>query len=90
MANFDTSEATVASVGQATGLLAALRSLYGQAKSAQALMSRYQANTDPAFNAAINAMFAQAERAELADMLTDVGVLVTDWEANHAGALGLS
>ena len=57
MANFDNAEQTLASVGEATNLLNALRSLYTQATRAQSLFTRYQAGTDAPFNAAINAMF---------------------------------
>jgi hypothetical protein len=59
------------------------RAIYDQSKILIASMTRYQAATDPAFNAAIDALFTPSEKAELAGMLNAVSVLVTDWETNH-------
>jgi hypothetical protein len=87
MANFDTSQARRESVKQANNLLDLIRSLYQSGKQIQVLLALYQANTDPAFNAAINALYTSSERAELAVMLGQVNQLVTDWTNNHAGAV---
>lgn len=89
MAEFTTVQATTQSVSEATNVLNALRSVYSQAKTAQRLITLYQAGTDPVFNAAVNAIFTSAQRAELSNMLGDVNTLLTDWEANHRSALGL-
>ncbi len=83
MANFDTSDVKANSLNQATSLLNDTRSLYTQAKSVQSKLALYQAGTDPAFNAAINALFSAAERTQLGQMLAKINDLVTDWEANH-------
>lgn len=86
---FETYEAKSASVQYARMLRSDIQALYGNAKSAQAKLALYQAATDPAFNAAINALFTAPERVELAAMLTEINTLITDWEANHKDALGI-
>lgn len=83
MANFDTSDTRANSINQATSLLNDVRSLYQQAKSVQSKLALYQANTDPAFNAAINALFSAGERTELGQMLAKINDLVLDWETGH-------
>lgn len=89
MANFDTSAAKLAAVRDAIGLLPYIQSIYASSKHVQALLAAYQAQTDPVFVAAINALHTPAERQELGQMLAQISALVTDWEANHRGALGL-
>lgn len=89
MANFDTVDATIQSVSAAESVLNGVRSLYRQAKSTQTYLTLYAAGTDPKFNAAINTLFTQAERSELAAMLTDINTLCAAWEANHKAPLGL-
>ena len=87
---FETTDQTIQSVAQATNLLNTIRTLYQQGKSVQSLLALYQAGTNPAFNAAINAMFTPGERTELGAMLTDVNVLVLKWETANRAALGLT
>ena len=85
MANFDSAnQLKVESVNAATQVVYNMKSLYNNAKQVQALLARYTANTDAAFNAAVNAMYTARERSELAAMLTQINTLVTDWESNHA------
>lgn len=90
MANFDGATAKEQSVRDANNLLAHIRGLYASCKSAQALMTRYQGGADPVFNGAVNSLFNASERAELVAMLGPINSLVTDWEANHAGAIGIA
>lgn len=90
MANFDTAAAKEQSVRDANNLLAHIRGLYSSCKSAQELMTRYQAATDPTFNGAVNALYTAGERQELNVMLGQVNSLVTDWESNHRGAIGIT
>jgi hypothetical protein len=87
MANFDTSTAKARSVRDAVNVLQNVRAAYEAMKVVQGLLARYQANTDPVFNAAVNALHTAPERTELADMLLDVNALVIDWETNHALAI---
>lgn len=87
MANFDTSGPKRASVREAANLLSLIQATYAEMKIVQASLAKYQANSDPAFNAAINALFSASERSELGQMLAGINILVTDWETNHAGAL---
>lgn len=89
MANFDTAITKREAVKQANNLLDLVQHMYQSGKQIQTLMALYQATTDPAFNAAINALFTSGERAELAVMLGQVNSLVTDWTTNHAGAVGI-
>jgi hypothetical protein len=89
MANFDSATQKADSIREANNLLAHLRGIYQSCKAAQTTMQRYQANTDPVMNGAINAMYNAAERAEMGQMLNQVNSLVTDWEGNHAGAIGI-
>lgn len=89
MADFTNTDSTIQSVSQATSLLNAVRSAYSQDKAVQALMNKYAAGTDLAFNKAIDAMFSSAQRTEFADVLTDVNARVADWETNHRSLLGL-
>jgi hypothetical protein len=89
MADFSSTNQTLAAINMAADLLPSLRALYHQAKAVQTRMALYQANSNPAFNTAINTIFIPAQRTELADMLTDVNTLIADWEANHISALAL-
>jgi hypothetical protein len=88
MANFDTHQDKANAVRRAMNVLAQVRSVYESGKLVQQALALYQAGTDPAFNAAINALFSSAERAELGVMLNQINTLITDWEANHMGAIG--
>lgn len=87
MATFDGSTVKRQSVHKANNVLANIQAVYEAMKIVQALMTLYQAGTDATFNAAVNALFSSAERTEIAQMLSGVNTLVTDWEANHANAL---
>lgn len=89
MANFDSANAKHETVRNANNLLDHVRNLYAAGKEIQTLMALYQANSDPAFTAAINALYTTAERQELGVMLGQVNTLVNDWTANHAGAVGI-
>lgn len=88
MANFDGYENKANAARRAFNLLAQIRNIYESGKQVQAALTLYQAGSDVAFNAAINAIFTTAERQELGQMLSQINALITDWEANHAGALG--
>lgn len=88
MANFDNATAKEQSVRDANNLLAHIRGLYRSCKESQALMARYQGGADPVFNGAVNSLFNASERQEFTVMLVSINALVTDWETNHAGAIG--
>lgn len=77
------------SIYSAMGILDQVRTIYREAKSVQALLAKYQAASEPVFNATVNAIHPPAERAELAAMLTQIAALISDWEANHATAIGV-
>lgn len=90
MANFDGAAAKLQSARDATNLLQLLRATYTTAKQVQSALALYQAGTDPVFVAAINALFTSAERSELGAMGAQLATLVSDWEASHAGAIGVT
>lgn len=88
MANFDAaSRAKIDSVHTASRMIQIVYSVYAQAKSAQALIQLYVANTDPTFNAAVNAMLSASERSEIGQVLTQISAFVTDMETNHASLI---
>lgn len=87
MANFDTFTAKSAGARQALEMLVLIRSIYASGKQVQAALALYQAGTDPAFVASVNALFTTAERNELGVMAQQINALVLDWEASHIGAL---
>lgn len=89
MASFDTAQAKRESVRNANNLLDFIQHIYQSSKQVQALLALYQANTDPTFTAAINALYVSAERAELGAMLTDINTLIAVWEVSHKLPLGL-
>jgi hypothetical protein len=89
VANFDTHQEKANAARKAFNVLALVRSVYESGKQVQLALALYQAGTDPVFNAAVNALFTSAERTELGQMLAQINALVTDWETNHRGALGI-
>jgi hypothetical protein len=62
--------------------------VYRTAKALSAKLALYQANTDPTFNAAFNAVFDVAgDRAAIADMIGDLNTLIADWESTHGDVI---
>lgn len=90
MANFDGAAARLQSARDATNLLQLLRATYATAKQVRDALTLYQAGTDPIFNAAVNALFSASERSEIGAMAAQLTTLVSDWEAQHAGAIGVT
>ena len=86
---FETTTTKIEAVTRAGNVLGRLRMIYTMAKEIQAALALYQAGTDPAFNAAVDALFSSAERAELSAMLGNITTLITAWETSHAQALGI-
>ena len=86
---FETTDTKLNSLNRASALLNEIRTVYSAAKAVQSKLTLYNANTDPIFNAAINATLTSAERTELSQMLTQVNALLADWESNHKAPLGL-
>jgi hypothetical protein len=86
---FETYSTKLAGIHRAITLLHEVRQMYTIGKDVQAVLALYIAGTDPALNAAINALFSAGERAELNTMLTQINALVSDWETNHAAAIGI-
>lgn len=69
-------------VAEALGLDGELKGVYRQAKQAIERLQRYQAGTDPDFNAAVNLLYTSAERNTRGSMLTQLTSLVNAWEAD--------
>lgn len=86
---FENHQSKLAGIHRAGTLIHEIRQLYQIGKGIQQKLADYQAATDPAMNAAINALLTNAERQEVGVMLTQINSLVSDWEANHASAIGL-
>jgi hypothetical protein len=73
----------------ALSVLATLRTTYASMKKLQGLIGRYTGNLEPEFTTAANALFTVEEITELGTILTKIGALATDLEANHPEAIGL-
>lgn len=86
---FATARDRIEAVERASTVLGQLRTAYSFGISLRDALTLYQAGTDPAFNAAFNALFTAADRSELNTMITQLTTLITGWETNHAAALGL-
>lgn len=83
---FDTAQQRVQALQQAGDLVGLTRTIYAYCAKLKAAKALYAANTDPAFNAAFNALFTTADRSELSTMITQLETLMADWEANHPWA----
>ncbi len=86
---FGTAQQRIAAVERAGNVLGQLRTAYTFGAALRDALALYQAGTDPAFNAAFNALFTAQDRTELGTMINQLLTLVADWETNHAAALGL-
>jgi hypothetical protein len=89
MPDYATIQAKLNSIKKATALLGELRGIYDQCLKMQAALALYTAGTDAVFNAAVDDIYTIAEKQELNQMLTEVDALVSDWQTNHGGLLGL-
>lgn len=87
---FETVAGKQAGIQRAITLLHQIRQIYAVGKSVQQLLADYQAGTDPALNATINALLSSAERTEISQMLAQIDALIVNWEANHPQAIGLT
>lgn len=87
MANFDTSGVKRQAVHEANNLLELVQAAHGLLRTVEASLAKYQAATDPTFNAAVNALFTTSERTELGVIIGKMKTLADDLTANHAGAL---
>ena len=86
MADFRNLQTKIKNLDDAENLLTVFRIMYKDAKVVSNLLARYQA--DQAFKAAVDFVFAQDQRAELAGMIAAVNTLLSDWESNHPRVLG--
>ena len=80
---FENTLTKVRAVGRAGNVLGLLRTIHTHGAELVDMLATYQAGTDPALNAAINAVYSPAERQELATLIGQLATLKTDWEANH-------
>ncbi|MCC6458059.1 MAG: hypothetical protein IT328_24100 [Caldilineaceae bacterium] len=88
MPNYTVVQQKMTSYGNAAALLPKLQAIYQQCQEVDDAITLYMSGTNADFNAAINAIFTPAERAELAAMLENVQLLVTTWQAQHGTLLG--
>lgn len=84
MADYTTVRGNIQSMSQAAAVLPYLQDIYKRSQIAQGAINLYTAGTDAAFNEAIDSIFTANERNQLAEMLTDLNTLVTEWSTNHA------
>lgn len=91
MANFATTDTKRESVKKAMNLQDLVRAFYIQGNLIKDALQLYVSATDPAFNAAVNAVYDAGERTTLNQMLTNITTLINAWEADNAirAALGL-
>lgn len=80
---FENAQTKIRAVGRAGNVLGLLRTIYAHMDELSSMLATYQASTDPALNAALNAVYSSAERAELAAMIGQLNTLKADWEAAH-------
>ncbi len=90
MANFDTSATKRQAVRDANNLLEMVLHVYTSSKEVARMLQLLQSGSDPAFNAALAALFTTAEKAELNAMAVQINALILDWETAHRGAIGLA
>lgn len=83
MPTYDEIQAEIAILEQAKRLLDVLRTIFYRSRVARRGLELYQAETNEAFNAAIDSIFSEDERTELGQMLVPLAALVSNWEANH-------
>ena len=83
--SFAAAEQRIDAIEQVGRLLGTLRTVHQFAVHLRDARALYLAATDPAFNAAFEAIFnTSADRTELAAMIAQLTALViTDWEAAH-------
>jgi hypothetical protein len=90
LANFDNNVARQQAVERANGMVSSIQSAVAQMRVIRDSLTLYQANTDPLFNAAVNARYTagvSGERAELATVIGKFNTLLADLDANHAAVL---
>ena len=80
---FETAQTKIRAVGRAGNVLGLLRTIYAHTSELSDMLATYQAGTDPALNAALNAVYTVGERAELAAMIGQLNTLKADWEGAH-------
>lgn len=80
---FETTQTKVAAVGRAGNALGLARTIYVHMAELSAMLATYQAGTDPALTAALNAVYSPAERQELAAVIGQLNTLKADWEVNR-------
>lgn len=87
---FDTATTRITSVNRVALVLSKIRSVNAFAHDLNDALLLYQSGTDPAFNAAFDAIFnVAADRSELGTMIQQLrNLAITDWEANHPGVIG--
>ena len=80
---FENAQTKIRAVGRAGNVLGLLRTIYAHMDELQAMLATYQAGTDPALNAALNAVYSAAERTEIGAMIAELNTLKAAWEVSH-------
>ena len=80
---FENAQTKIRAVGRAGSVLGLLRTIYAHMDELQTMLATYQAGTDPALNAALNAVYSAAERTEIGAMIAELNTLKAAWEVSH-------
>lgn len=89
MADFSNMRARRERFTRATGLMDRVISAYHAAAGVRDELAAFQASSDPDLVEAINAVYSQAQRQEIAQIAQKLAALAADLEANHAGVVQL-
>ena len=80
---FENAQTKIRAVNRAGNVLGLLRTIYAHMDELSSMLATYQAGTDPALNAAMNAVYSAAERTEIGTMIAELNTLKAAWEAAH-------
>jgi len=87
MADFTSATGIASNLNSALSILGIFRNIYEKCMEVEKILSWY--NTDAAFKTEADHLFTAEQIAEIADMITDVQGIKSDWAENHIGPLGL-
>jgi hypothetical protein len=89
MADFSAFRARRRAFDHAAQLVDRVLAVYSTSAAVRDILATYQAGTDAALNAAIDATFTGPQKTELGQIAALMATLATSMETDHAGVLGL-
>lgn len=87
MPNYDSTQQQINNRQYAKQLLNEMGIVYNRGRSIKTKLDLYLAGTNLDFNAVMDAVFDEAERTKLNQMLTPLATMIDDWKTNHLGLL---